>query len=229
MKTDISLLSMDNLLRRRFDELSEQAEKLETSKKREFDEYTNQNRDKINSNALLNWKVKAESLIDKVCGSDSPHAIRFREADEGGIYTTDLGKFRRMRAVFDAAKEGFEGGYLVAIRSLVQAEVFSSELEQASELLKSSYALPAAVIAGAVLETAIRDLCTRNGIVHAKLDKMNADLTKSGVYNLITQKRITHLAAVRNSAAHGNKDEFATYDVSAMIEEVERFLSQYLA
>lgn len=57
---------------------------------------------------------------------------------------------------------------------------------------------------------------------------MNADLTKAGVYNGLMQKRITHLSAVRNSAAHGNKEEFDTYDVGAMIEEVERFVSQHL-
>jgi hypothetical protein len=52
----------------------------------------------------------------------------------------------------------------------------------------------AAVIAGTVLETALRQLC---------LDRMNADLAKAGVYNSLMQKRITALAAIRNRAAHG--------------------------
>jgi hypothetical protein len=134
-----------------------------------------------------------------------------------------------MMAVFDAAREDFEGGYLVSIHDLVRAEVFGSELEQASELLKSGYDLAAAVIAGTVLETGIRELCTRNQIQHGKLDKMNADLTKAGVYNGIVQKRITHLAAVRNSAAHGNEAEFNTYDVKAMIDEVEQFIASHLS
>jgi hypothetical protein len=34
---------------------------------------------------------------------------------------------------------------------------------------------------------------------------------------------------VRNSAAHGNKSEFERYDVIAMIDEVERFVSQHLS
>jgi hypothetical protein len=134
-----------------------------------------------------------------------------------------------MWAVFEAAKEDFDGGYLSSVRSLVQAEVFGSELEQASELLRSGYASPAAVVAGAVLETGIRELCDRNGIPHGKLDKMNADLTKAGVYNGIVAKRITHLAAVRNSAAHGNKLEFEQYDVASMIDEVEHFISKHLS
>ena len=107
----------------------------------------------------------------------------------------------------------------------MRADVFESELEQASELLKSGCPVAAAVIAGVVLETAIRELCTRNQIQHGKLDRMNADLTKAGIYSSVMQKRITHLAAVRNSAAHGNETEFKTYDVKAMIEEVEQFLA----
>ena len=94
--------------------------------------------------------------------------------------------------------------------------------------MKSKYAVAAAVIAGVVLETAIRDLCSKNNIQHGKLDKMNADLAKAGVYNGLMQKRITHLAAIRNSAAHGNTQEFETYDVAAMVGEVERFLAQHL-
>jgi hypothetical protein len=133
-----------------------------------------------------------------------------------------------MRAVFLAAKEDFEGGYLNSLRNLVQAEVFTSELEQAEELLKSGYATAAAVIAGVVLETTLRDLCTARGIPHGKLDKMNADLAKDGAYNTTQQKRITALAGIRNSAAHGKPEEFTPADVKGMIEDVERFLAAHL-
>jgi hypothetical protein len=58
---------------------------------------------------------------------------------------------------------------------------------------------------------------------------MNADLAKAAIYNGLMQKRITHLAGVRNSAAHGNKEEFDKHDVAAMIDEVKRFLAQHLS
>ena len=69
----------------------------------------------------------------------------------------------------------------------------------------------------------------RNGLPHGTLDKMNADLMKASVYNALVQKRITHLAAIRNSAAHGRASEFTKDDVKGMIDEVERFLSQHLS
>jgi len=133
-----------------------------------------------------------------------------------------------LKAIFSAAKEDFHGGYLSSVRALVQAEVFDSELEQANELLSSGYCAAAAVIAGVFLETALRDLCDRNGIPHGKLDKMNADLAKASVYNILNQKRITALADIRNSAAHGKPDTFTNQDVDSMIKDVNRFLSDYL-
>jgi hypothetical protein len=218
---------MKNLLNQRFQDLSDQAKKLEASKRIEHDEYDRTRVERVDSNALLNWKVKAKSLLVNACGEDSQHFKEFENYETG--WTSNLTAFRRMNAVFEAAREDFEGGYLASVHDLVRAEVFDSELEQATELLKSGYAVAAAVIAGVVLETTIRELCNRNQIPHATLDKMNADLSKAGVYNGIVQKRVTHLAAVRNSAAHGNETEFRSYDVKAMIDEVEQFLATHLS
>lgn len=127
-----------------------------------------------------------------------------------------------------AAKDDFQGGFLTSVKNLVQAELFDSELEQATELLNSGYKGPAAVVAGVVLETTLRDLCTDNSIPHGKLDKMNSDLAKAGVYNKLQQKRITALADIRNSAAHGDWTSFNDYEVKEMIRDVERFLSDHL-
>lgn len=215
-----------NLLKRRFEELSEQARGIETNKRIKPDAFSGAPEESIDYNALLNWRVKAKALIANVCGETSQHFKMFEKYESSSM--SSLSNLRQAMAVFDAARDDFEGGYLTSLHDLVRADVFESELEQASELLKSKYPVAAAVIAGVVLETAIRDLCTHNQIQHGKLDRMNVDLAKAGVYNGIVQKRITHLAAVRNSAAHGNETEFKTYDVKAMIDEIEQFLATYL-
>ncbi len=84
------------------------------------------------------------------------------------------------------------------------------------------------MVAGVVLETMLRTLCDLHGIAHSKLDKMNADLAKTGQYNTLMQKRITALAAIRNSAAHGSTGGFTAADVSSMISDVERFAQDSL-
>ena len=92
----------------------------------------------------------------------------------------------------------------------------------------SGYYTAAAVIAGVVLETGMRELCNREKIDLGKLDKMNADLVKLGAYNKLQQKRITALADIRNSAAHGNVKNYTEDDVEIMIRDIEYFLEREL-
>ncbi|WP_272079424.1 DUF4145 domain-containing protein [Microcystis aeruginosa] len=221
------LMTLKEVFKQRFEELEEQASQLESSKKVLRTEIIGGTNEVIDSNLLLSWKVKVKNLLSKVCGEDSQHFKQFQREENRPRHTT-YGIFNAFKAVFLAAKEDFEGGYLSSIKTLVQAEVFDSELEQANELFSSGYHTAAAVIAGVVLETALRELCDRSGIPHGKLDKMNSELAKAGVYNKLNQKRITAIADIRNSAAHGKQDEFTVQDVSDMIKDVGRFLADYL-
>lgn len=182
----------------------------------------------VDSEMLSAWTVKAKNLIVKTCGENSEHIKAFEAADKNRTWDSSYEKFKRLRPVFMAAKEDFQGGYITSIKNLVQAELFDSELDQARELLKSGYKGPAAVVAGVVLETALKDLCDQNSISYAKLDKMNSDLAKLGIYNKLQQKKITALADIRNSAAHGDWQLFTDTEVSEMTRDVENFLANHL-
>ena len=211
----------------RFNELNKQAEVILAAK--------TQNRTFglegtfVDQNQLINWQVKARHLISMVCGQDSQHFHAF-EKNEKPLFVGDSNHsvLLRQQAVLLAAKDDYEGGYLNKIRDLIQAEVFESELEQAEELLHTGYLTPAAVIAGTVLETTLRQMCLDKQIAIGKLDKMNADLAKAGVYNSLVQKQITALAGIRHSAAHGKAGDYGRDDVSNMIREVRRFASKVL-
>ena len=58
-----------------------------------------------------------------------------------------------------------------------------------------------------------------------KVEKMNADLAKAGIYNVLVQKRVTWLADIGNKAAHGIVAGFEVADVRDMIAQVERFVA----
>lgn len=219
---------MTRLHEKRFNELEVQLSDIEATKERKHSEYTGSGYDHISAELILNWKVKAKNLVANACGLESQHFLAFEEAATQRSMQSNYDHLQRLKAVFLATKEDFEGGYLNTVRNLVQAEVFTSELEQAEELLKSSYGTAAAVVAGVVLETSLRNLCTKYGIGPASLNRMNDDLAKAGAYNSLQQKRITAMAAIRNSAAHGKTDEFSPGDVKGMIDDVERFLATTL-
>lgn len=219
---------MTKLFKKRFSELAEQLEAVAAAKTSSANPVTGSASIYVDQNALLNWKVKAKTLLINTCGEPSHHLTSFIAAERSTGYGTNYDILKKLRAVFLAVQEDFEGGYLNSLRNLVQAEVFSNELEQAEELLGRGYATAAAVIAGVVLETALRDLCTAHGIEHGSLNKMNDDLARANAYNATQKKRITALAGTRNSAAHGKPEEFTTAEVKGMIDDVERFLAMAL-
>ncbi|WP_314960940.1 DUF4145 domain-containing protein [Bradyrhizobium cosmicum] len=213
-------------LARRFEELRLQLEVIEKAKKPlqgSFPGYS------VDENALLGWEIKAINLLEMACSANSIHVKSFKKVQEPEAYRSSQEKLLQLGAVFDAAREDFNGGYLNSVRHLIQSEVFDSELEQAKELLSAKYKVAAAVITGVVLETTLRQMCSDKGLLPGKLDKMNADLAKSGAYNLQVQKRITALADIRNNAAHGHAEKFREDDVIEMIVYVERFLADHLA
>ncbi|TRA94413.1 MULTISPECIES: DUF4145 domain-containing protein [Rhizobium/Agrobacterium group] len=214
------------VLVKRFEDLETQLGEVEATKRYEHSEYFAG--DRVDSEKLLNWQVKARHLLSLACGADSVHLKAFLKCEEPRAYRTNYEMTKELKAIYLAAKEDFEGGFMTSVRQLVQAEVFDTELDQARELLAGGYATAAAVITGVVLETAMRDMCSKAAIAPGSLNKMNADLTKAGVYNLLTQKRITAMADIRNNAAHGNPGQFQPQDVTDMIAYVESFLAQYL-
>ena len=215
-----------SLLAKRFSELALQLEEVEATKRQVHT--LGMEGIYVDKSKFLNWKVKARNLISMACGKDSEHYTRFVECEQPSMYRTNHDELIDQKAVFYAAKDDYEGGYLNSIRNLIQAEVFDSELDQARGLLSAGYRVAAAVIAGVVLETAVRQLCTDRGIPLGKLDKMNADLAKGGAYNLLVQKRITALADVRNNAAHGHPEQFRDADIVDMIAYIENFVSEQL-
>ncbi len=114
------------------------------------------------------------------------------------------------------------------MRALVEAELFSDLLDQAATLIRAGYFAPAAVLVGAVLEDGLRRIALRAQVSlpeSPKPDLINAELAKAGAYSKLVQKRITAIAAIRNSAAHGKWTDFTDADVREMHGWVERFLA----
>lgn len=217
-------MAISSLLTKRFFELEMQLKAVEATVYFVPGQFAG---NRVEGDTFLNWKVKAKNLLSSACGADSPHYQHFLRAEKR-TWRTNYDELKDMKAVFLAAKEDYEGGYLMSVRAMVQADVFTTELEQASELLSNQYVVAAAVVAGVVLETALRQLCSDKGISAGKLNKMNDDLVKAGAYHQAVAKRVGSFAEIRNNAAHGHPEHFKPDDVKEMISYIERFLSEHL-
>ena len=206
----------------RFDQLADEISSIDATRKTSNGELRTSIA--VDDELLLAWNVKVKNLLVAVSGKESMHYQTFVEAERINGLETNYEAFKRMKAIFTAAMDDYKGGSLTSIRNLVQAEVFDNQLEQARELLSRGHKWASAVAAGIVLETALRDLCSRQGLMHSSLDKMNADLARVGIYPELQQKRINALAGIRNSAVQGKTGEFSDADVDDMIRDVEQFL-----
>lgn len=214
------------LIEKRFAELAEKADAISAAKTFDFVGDSGEHYYNVNSADAKGWSTNVLNLLQRVFREDSIHFKHFTEESKD-IYNSEK-QFLRSLAIFQAAREDYQGGYLFNLESLVKAEVFDDVLEQAAALLKAGYKDPACVIAGVALETTLKDLCSRNSISHAKLDKMNSDLAKAGVYNKGMQKQITAWADRRNSAAHGDWTSYTDSDVNDMINGVTRVIADLL-
>jgi hypothetical protein len=168
---------------RRFEQLVEELGAVEATKRFERTEFSKG--EYIDNEALLKWKVKAKNLLEQVAGAESQHFKYFADAESRSNFGTNFDRLKDLKAVFLAAKEDCEGGWLVSARSLAR---------------------------------------TSRGIRYR---------TRTGggaicqVYDKNMQKRITALAGIRNSAAHGEGESLKREDVATMIGDVRRFLTDH--
>jgi HEPN domain-containing protein len=183
----------------------------------------------INSQDGYQWFTSVQNLLVRVFGAESEHYKNFTQQNVKGLTYSPV---YRAQGILKSAKDDYEHGHLFELKKVIEAELFDDFLEQASSLLEAGYYQPAAVIAGCVLEDALRKMCIVNQLdlpERPKLDFMNSALAKAGVYNKLTQKKVTSIADIRNNAAHGNWDEFEKEDVIEAISWINRFMENNYA
>jgi uncharacterized protein YutE (UPF0331/DUF86 family) len=175
------------------------------------------------------WFTSCLNLFSRVFGENSEF---YKNLKGHYVNSPKWPNVNQAFGVLLAAKDDFVKDSIFELKTIVEAELFDDFIEQSDHLLNSGYYQSAAVIAGSVLEDGLRKICIRNNIElpnKPKLDSMNSELAKAGVYNKLTQKKLTALADIRNSAAHGQWDAFDETDVKDMISSVRSFMEKNYA
>ncbi len=141
-----------------------------------------------------------------------------------------------------ALDKSYRAGIFDSVVQAVELEITTDYMTQAENLLSGAGAgqfahVPAAVLAGAVLEDRLRRLCQRQ---HPPISMMRGnnqkkalndfidDLKRVGVYNEVKAKQLRAWADIRNAAAHGEFDKFSRADVDQMIPAIKTFLAEYV-
>ena len=90
--------------------------------------------------------------------------------------------------------------------------------------------IPAAVIAGSVLEQRLEDLSSKN-LIHVtqngkfkKAETLNTELAAKSVYSKLDQKNVTSWLGLRNEAPRGNYTNYTSEQVRRMVAAIRDFL-----
>lgn len=171
----------------------------------------------------LKFFTSALYFIDSTVGRDSEFYRQFDRLSAG----VAAAPIKLKIAVLEALQAELQDIWYWTAQGLARAEVFSNTLEEAEHLLDRGFKIPAAVLAGCVLEQHLRSLSLRNGLDStASPGKINDALKAAGVYNKNDGKEVAIYQGIRNSAAHGKDDEFSGEQVKLMLQGVAAFVAR---
>jgi len=170
------------------------------------------------------WATSAQNLIRAVFGEESPHYRNFTTsyANCNGYEGSVCG----MKAVFLAAKDDFEGGYVFDVDLRVSGEVFGDFVILARQALSEGHKDVAAVLACAALEDALKRYAATQRIQVD--DKSMQDIVNSlkaaGLVGGAQKALLDPMPKLRNFALHAQWDKLTAPDVNGIIGFVEQFL-----
>ncbi len=177
---------------------------------------------------------KCNTLFGHVLSKANPNQAQMFAAFRDPRNATP-NEFPNLAARLRGLKSDFEDGFLDDIWSIIRSEVADDYLSQAETLLRDGSYVPAIVLAGAVLEDALRKLAENNSIAlktekgrPKTINPLNTDLKGKEVYSESKAKEITFWASLRNAVAHGEPEGVDPKAAKPMLEGVRAFLATYL-
>jgi hypothetical protein len=194
---------------------------------------------KPDAEKLFEWRTKAATLLVRVIPKSHVH----REAAESlAKLPVSSEALQEAVSMLRGIKDDLDKGFLDDLSACIEAEIATDYMGQAEHLLAEGHRgkfdhVPAAVLAGAVLEKALHTLCGQQqppiplkgpkGEFKSLTPLIN-DLKKAGVFNEAKAKQLQAWAALRNLAAHGEFGQFKRGEVEHMITGINGFLADYL-
>jgi hypothetical protein len=170
------------------------------------------------------WKSNCNVLINLLGDLSDPWKEIFK-GEKGNTLTNTKSMIGGLKSISDTLAKG----YLLRIEDLIFAEAFSNLIDQADYLFEQNYILAAGVIARAVLEEKLRNICDAQGIQIQKqrptLSDFNNELYKAKFYDKVEFKNIDFLSSIGNNAAHNQpiKNE----EIRKLIDSIKDLLLRY--
>jgi hypothetical protein len=174
------------------------------------------------------WIFSCLNLAEQVAGQNSQYYQHLLQYKNSRISWAEFGS---ARGAMQSLKDAYKNGRLRDYKELATAEVFDDFLEMAEYLRKNGYHIPAASLAGAVLEDTLRRLHIKHigsWSGDSSISKLNDNLHKADIYARSQWRQVQTWGDIRNDADHGNFKEVDSSKVKPMIDGVRDFIVKYL-
>lgn len=176
---------------------------------------------------IVSWQLRVKNSIKLIFGLKSSQFDYIQNQTKTSI--TTLHDLKVYIGILDGALKDLADGFIDDLEFLLSGDLYDSLIEEARHLNNLDYKDPSAVLGRIVLEKTLKKLAIKNSLSQEqKASKINDELKSLGFYSKSQWRRIQAMLDVGNDAAHGKFDQYDKNDVSKMLEDIERFVIQYL-
>jgi hypothetical protein len=178
------------------------------------------------------FRISALSYLSRVFGQDSTYHQSFKSE----VTHPTASRTRRGIGILMAARKDLQGDWLETTSGAITRDVLTDMLRLAKSQLDVGNCRAAAVIAGAVLEKQLSNLCLAKGIkvfneiqnkaVAKKGLQLTGEAYKRQLYDRQTNKEIISWLELYNQAAESKNNDMPAEQVKAMVHGVLSFLTK---
>lgn len=136
-------------------------------------------------------------------------------------------KMETQMLILTSVSEKFESS-LFDIKEVLQADIFDTELDSASELNKKGFFRAAGAVTGVVLEKHLSHICSLHQLnirkKNASISDLYQALKDNDVIDTPTWRFIQHLGDIRNLCDHNKEREPTKDEISDFIKGVDKII-----
>ena len=141
--------------------------------------------------------------------------------------TAAIPEFRQQLNLVKAAR-GALGSALIDLTSILQADLFDSEIDSARALAKSGFLRAAGAICGVVIEKHLKQVCDTHMVVITKknpgISDFNEKLKEKDIVSVPDWRFIQHLSDIRNVCGHAKNREPKKEEIGDLLSGTEKVL-----
>jgi hypothetical protein len=186
----------------------------------------------VNEQKFHDFRISALSYLSRVFNQDSTYYQSFKSE----VSHPTASRTRRGIGMLTAARNELQGDWLETTGGAINRDVLTDMLRLARVQLDENHHLAAVIIAGAVLEKQLRNLCLAKGIkIHNDIDnravpkkglQLTGEAYKKKLYERQDNKDVITWLELYDAAAAGKSDDITAARAKSMVNGVLSFLAK---